>query len=233
MTTQPSLTKLPTLIYHEVAKHLAPPILHNYNIHTYLTLQHCCNPLFAHELRLVLKPHLQKAQAALASKDAHYVLSHPSVLKNSVYLNDLTFPLLCKTFDGAFIAKAAAREGRSTETIKPYTSLLLSYVEAKHYDPVCYPTHIDTQSHIVTMTILAGHRARPNSFGGSTIYNLWYGVEITTVDDGDVETYDWGISLLFVNAKGVRVRIGMLCSSSGDSCIVVWAGNKIDSITHL
>ncbi|KAJ3049773.1 hypothetical protein HK097_009232 [Rhizophlyctis rosea] len=110
MSTQPSLSSCPSLVYREIARHLAPFVTGRFDLKTYLTLQRCCNPTFAQEVRSLMKSPLQIAQAAVANHDLSnlsnlsnqscvpYILTNPGIRHNPRFLPFLTFKDLCRIY---------------------------------------------------------------------------------------------------------------------------------------
>ncbi|KAJ3048323.1 hypothetical protein HK097_010683, partial [Rhizophlyctis rosea] len=148
MTNPPSFATLPTLIYREIAHYLSLHVNLRCDIPSYLTLQQCCNPLFAHEVRSTMKEKLQHIQANLALLKISYALDNLHVLKIPLYIHDLTFSDVYKAFDTHFILNSISHSNRP---FPKHIEFLFGYIQAKCRDLEPFPglERVSTPSHIL------------------------------------------------------------------------------------
>ena len=209
---QATLSTCPSVVYREIARYLAPSIILECDLKAYLTLQHCCNPIFARAVRSVIKEKLQYVQAALALRTHASVVRNPCVLQNPMYAGSLTFERLC---DVILASNQIDRKPTSAAA-----KILLVYAEGHcgNLVPISgtqYPLH--TFNHIVRVeeTFALGG-------AGSCRYKLSRGAELCTLGNGSLEKFDWAFRLPLHDPMGGQQRqIMTLASRNGKSCFVI------------
>ncbi|KAJ3047280.1 hypothetical protein HK097_011687 [Rhizophlyctis rosea] len=202
MSTQPSLSSCPSIVYREIIKYLAPRVVAKHAINTYTELQRCCNLTFAHEVRNLMKTPLQSAQATIATYDPEYALRHYKNLPhNPIYIRFLTLKDLCVLFDIA-IEKPGFHA--------PFTKLFIKYTEA-HVQNTSNAKRVRYLVQSKSKVIRAEQLLDQTRFGISKVYQLYGGVETSWRPSRrhveTILTYDYALVRLLREDGEVRESV--------------------------
>ncbi|KAJ3050931.1 hypothetical protein HK097_008086 [Rhizophlyctis rosea] len=186
MSAQPSFSSLPSPVHREIAQYLAPPITSRCDLQSYLNLQSSCNPIFAREVRSVMKTPLQNLQAAIAAYDPAYVLKHPQIRHNPIYTRFLTFNDLCDIF-------GLALESRNRYTAA-FAKIFVKFTQIlppNSGSPRQVRYFVQHDERLIRTEQLVDRKFDPTS---NMYFLLYRGVEVSVTSTfGAVDMYDYAL----------------------------------------